>query len=88
MCPLSRRAFWYRRLLREATALQSLEKATKGEGGADNFQKLNSLLMQLRKCCNHPFLFSGTDVPEEGVQSKSSSTLPVSSRCSIACCKS
>ena len=69
MCPLSEaQTFWYRRLLlREATALQSLEKATKGEGGADNFQKLNSLLMQLRKCCNHPFLFSGTDVPEEGV---------------------
>lgn len=69
MCPLSEaQTFWYRRLLlREATALQSLEKATKGEGGADNFQKLNSLLMQLRKCCNHPFLFSGTDVPEDGV---------------------
>jgi len=69
MCPLSEaQTFWYRRLLlREATALQSLEKATKGEGGADNFQKLNSLLMQLRKCCNHPFLFTGTDVPEDGV---------------------
>lgn len=69
MCPLSEaQTFWYRRLLlREATALQSLEKNVKGEGGADNFQKLNSLLMQLRKCCNHPFLFSGTDVPEEGV---------------------
>ena len=69
MCPLSQaQTFWYRRLLlREATALQSLEKATKGECGADNFQKLNSLLMQLRKCCNHPFLFSGTDVPEDGV---------------------
>ena len=69
MCPLSQaQTFWYRRLLmREATALTSLEKSARGEGGADNFQKLNSLLMQLRKCCNHPFLFSGTDVPEEGV---------------------
>ena len=30
-------------------------------------RKLQSLLMQLRKCCNHPYLFAGTDVPDEGV---------------------
>ena len=38
-----------------------------GGGGGGGEKKLQSLLMQLRKCCNHPFLFAGTDVPEDGV---------------------
>jgi SWI/SNF-related matrix-associated actin-dependent regulator of chromatin subfamily A member 5 len=40
-----------------------------GAGGQNtgDARKLQSLLMQLRKCCNHPYLFAGTDVPEEGV---------------------
>lgn len=38
----------------------------KPEGQGD-WRKLQSLLMQLRKCCNHPYLFSGTEVPEDGV---------------------
>ena len=40
--------------------------STKKEN-AGEFKKLQSLLMQLRKCCNHPYLFAGTDVPEDGV---------------------
>ena len=42
------------------------EKKANSEAAGSN-RKLQSLLMQLRKCCNHPFLFAGTDVPEEGV---------------------
>ena len=41
-------------------------KKPAGEGQGD-WRKLQSLLMQLRKCCNHPYLFSGTDVPDEGI---------------------
>ena len=65
------------------TAVESaeLKKHSGGGGGGDeknaseqsasqnagDARKLQSLLMQLRKCCNHPYLFAGTDVPEEGV---------------------
>ena len=64
------------------TAVESAElKKHSGGGGGDetnaseqstsqnagDARKLQSLLMQLRKCCNHPYLFAGTDVPEEGV---------------------
>ena len=85
MCPLSAaQTFWYRRLLmRESSALQSLEAAASekdrklagvtGEGAKEktsnsggDWRKLNSLLMQLRKCCNHPYLFS-PDIQDEGV---------------------
>ena len=34
------------------------------------WKKLQSLLMQLRKCCNHPYLFEGAD-PDPGVTDES-----------------
>jgi len=60
-CPLSEmQLFWYKRLLlRESVLLRDLEKSYEGSAsvaGAD-WKRLSSLLMQLRKCCNHPFLF-------------------------------
>ena len=45
---------------------EEAEKKANSEAAGSN-RKLSPLLMQLRKCCNHPFLFAGTDVPEEGV---------------------
>ncbi|KAJ8613507.1 hypothetical protein CTAYLR_002183 [Chrysophaeum taylorii] len=73
MCPLTRaQAFWYKRLLLrwDADALDELERAAEAGGAADRkrgaWQKLQSLLMQLRKCCNHPYLFEGAD-PTPGV---------------------
>ncbi|KAK3256785.1 hypothetical protein CYMTET_34099, partial [Cymbomonas tetramitiformis] len=71
-CPLSRlQTFWYRRLLlRDSAVLAQVEKeeqgAVEGEAGpaavseaaeAGGWKKLQSLFMQLRKCCNHPYLF-------------------------------
>ena len=82
MCPLSpAQTFWYRRLLmRESGAISAAEAAEmrkhSGGGGGEgeekalnpgDTRKLQSLLMQLRKCCNHPFLFAGSDVPDDGV---------------------
>ena len=55
--------FWYKRLLlRESALLRDLEteNAEHAKSGAD-WKKLSSLLMQLRKCCNHPFLFPGVE---------------------------
>ena len=64
-CPLSEmQLFWYKRLLlRESALLKELEKANEdlsARQGAD-WKRLSSLLMQLRKCCNHPFLFPGVE---------------------------
>jgi len=63
-CPLSEmQLFWYKRLLlRESALLKQLEadNAEQAATGAD-WKKLSSLLMQLRKCCNHPFLFPGVE---------------------------
>jgi SWI/SNF-related matrix-associated actin-dependent regulator of chromatin subfamily A member 5 len=36
------------------------------EGPSDGWKKMQSLMMQLRKCCNHPYLFPGAE-PEIGV---------------------
>jgi len=45
---------WYKRVLsKDAAALNSL-------GGADKVRLLN-ILMQLRKVCNHPYLFEGAE---------------------------
>ena len=71
-CPLSEmQAFWYKNLLmRESSLLQQGASATaRGEeleqSGKTQYQQLNNLLMQLRKCCMHPFLFEGAeDDPE------------------------
>lgn len=54
-CPLSNsQIFWYKSLL-----LKDLSKIT--AGGAGKAKVLNNLIMQLRKCCLHPFLFTGAE---------------------------
>jgi len=64
-CPLSEmQLFWYKRLLlRESSLLKQLEEENgdlSSSSGTD-WRKLASLLMQLRKCCNHPFLFPNVE---------------------------
>lgn len=55
--------FWYKRLLlKEADAVNRLESGEKHT--AQDWKKLQMLLMQLRKCCNHPFLFPGAEGEE------------------------
>eukprot|EP00501_MAST-03F_sp_TOSAG23-6_P002226 GSMAST32.ASY1.ANO1.2326.1 assembled CDS len=59
--------FWYKRLLlKESKQLEQLEKIAQHRDNTKNisqtilgndWKRLRSLLMQLRKCCNHPFLF-------------------------------
>ena len=62
--------WWYKRLLlRQSELLDQLNDPTGGpQTGA--WKKLQSLLMQLRKCCNHPYLFEGAD-PDPGVTDES-----------------
>ena len=50
-------------LLRESALLKELERSYEGEasGSGADWKRLSSLLMQLRKCCNHPFLFPGAE---------------------------
>ena len=43
---------WYKKLLQKDIATLS--------GGADRSKLLN-IVMQLRKCCNHPYLFQGAE---------------------------
>ena len=67
-CPLSEmQRFWYKRLLlKESTLLLSHlegEHADAAAASGTDWKKLSSLLMQLRKCCNHPFLFPGVEPP-------------------------
>jgi len=73
MCPLSEaQTFWYKRLLLKDSAL--LERVEAESGGAaapppeartgNDWRRLQNLVMQLRTCCNHPFLFPGAE-PED-----------------------
>ena len=71
LCPLAPcQRWWYKRLLlRQSQLLAELESDAKdaGAGAASGgWKKLQSLLMQLRKCCNHPYLFEGAD-PDPGI---------------------
>ena len=70
MCPLSEaQTFWYRRLLlKDSALLERVEKVVDGAGGEEkeqrtsqngDWRRLQNLVMQLRMCCNHPFLFPG-----------------------------
>jgi len=53
-CPLSStQIWWYKALLMKDMSLLTAEGASSGTRSA----KLANLLMQLRKCCIHPFLF-------------------------------
>ncbi len=70
-CPLSEmQQFWYKSLLMRETKL--LQKGvTAVERGEETetktqYQQLNNLLMHLRKCVCHPFLFDGVETdPDE-----------------------
>jgi SWI/SNF-related matrix-associated actin-dependent regulator of chromatin subfamily A member 5 len=68
--------FWYKQLLqKDGDALARMEgaaaaTAAAGSGAVDgtvlapqstDWKRLQSLMMQLRKCCNHPYLFPGAD---------------------------
>jgi SWI/SNF-related matrix-associated actin-dependent regulator of chromatin subfamily A member 5 len=61
LCPLSStQVFWYKALLLKDISV--LAKATDGEGNPTGAAKrLSNLIMQLRKCCLHPFLFEGAE---------------------------
>ena len=66
-CPLvEAQLFWYRRLLlKDSSVLSSVEGGADASGGT-KYKSLMNLLMQLRKCCDHPFLFDGAeDDPDE-----------------------
>ncbi|KAL4421455.1 hypothetical protein ABPG75_010746 [Micractinium tetrahymenae] len=71
-CPLSlMQTFWYRRLLlKDKAMLVQLEDEVAGKVKFDRdcqaYKKLMMLVMQLRKCCNHPFLFPGAEPGFDG----------------------
>ena len=71
LCPLAEsQRWWYKRLLlRQSSLLAELERSASDKSAppaTGAWKKLQSLLMQLRKCCNHPYLFEGAD-PNPGV---------------------
>ena len=48
---------WYQRLLeKDLDAINS-----SGKGGSEKKMRLLNIVMQLRKCCNHPYLFDGAE---------------------------
>jgi SWI/SNF-related matrix-associated actin-dependent regulator of chromatin subfamily A member 5 len=61
-CPLSKtQVFWYKALLmKDVGSLANMDGAT--QLGANRHALLRSLFMQLRKCCNHPFVFEGAEM--------------------------
>jgi SWI/SNF-related matrix-associated actin-dependent regulator of chromatin subfamily A member 5 len=64
LCPLSStQVFWYKALLMKDIGVL----ANTGDAvGANKGKVLNNLIMQLRKCCLHPFLFPGAEAnPDE-----------------------
>jgi len=79
MCPLSRmQQFWYKRiLLKDSSLLERLgqnkdeqkndddELDVVGREAGNDWAKLQSLMMQLRKVCNHPFLFPNAEAAVE-----------------------
>ncbi|KAK9807695.1 hypothetical protein WJX72_006345 [[Myrmecia] bisecta] len=73
-CPLSAmQTFWYRRLLLKDSKMLHAVEAEFGNTGIkyekenDSWRKLQALVMQLRKCCNHPYLFPGAEPDFDGV---------------------
>ena len=56
-----------RLLLKDSTVLSSAEgQGANPAGGGAKYKCLMNLLMQLRKCCDHPYLFAGAeDDPDE-----------------------
>ena len=65
-CLLSKtQTFWYKALLmKDVSSLSRMEGEAELSG--NRYSLLRSLFMQLRKCCNHPFLFNGAETdPDE-----------------------
>jgi SWI/SNF-related matrix-associated actin-dependent regulator of chromatin subfamily A member 5 len=67
-CPLSpMQLFWYQRLLlKDSSVLDSAfaeggDEEDKPQEQQGEWRKLSSLLIQLRKCCNHPYLFPSAE---------------------------
>ena len=65
VCPLTEmQVFWYKRLLlKESEAMIRYEEQQEGAPSAADYRRLAALLVQLRKACNHPFLFEGAEQP-------------------------
>jgi len=60
LCPLSSsQKFWYKGFLMNEieTLVKMSEEENTEEGGAGRYNMLRNLVMQLRKCCLHPYLF-------------------------------
>ncbi|CAL9728310.1 ISWI chromatin-remodeling complex ATPase Isw1p [Monosporozyma unispora] len=47
---------WYRKILEK-----DLDAVNGGSGGKESKTRLLNIVMQLRKCCNHPYLFDGAE---------------------------
>jgi|LakMenEpi03Aug12_release.lakeMendotaPanAssembly.Ray.scaffolds.fasta_scaffold602933_2 SNF2 family DNA or RNA helicase len=67
-CPMSEMQtfFTQRLLLRSSSIIKRMEeqRASTGHVSGDDMKKLQSLIMQLRKAANHPYLFDGAEDPE------------------------
>jgi SNF2 family DNA or RNA helicase len=67
-CPLSEMQVFFtqRLLLRSSYIIKRMEaqRASTGLISGDDMKKLQSLIMQLRKAANHPYLFDGAEDPE------------------------
>ena len=89
MCSLSpMQIFWYKRLLlRDSKLLERVEAQAKssssdsatnqdvvGQESGGDWKRLQSLLMQLRKCCNHPFLFPNAEAAVQVAAQKNGET--------------
>ena len=66
-CPLSEMQMFFtqRLLLRSSSIIKRMEdqRASTGQVSGDDMKKLQSLIMQLRKAANHPYLFDGAEDP-------------------------
>jgi SWI/SNF-related matrix-associated actin-dependent regulator of chromatin subfamily A member 5 len=69
MCPLSAtQTMWYRRLLLNSGGAMERAKDAGTSGtklSVEDWQRLRNLVMQLRICSNHPYLFPGAE-PDDG----------------------
>ena len=68
-CPMSKmQRFWIQRLLyKERASLMKIDDGRKEGGGDGDWRKLQSIMAQLRKAANHPYLFPGVEtVSQDG----------------------
>mmetsp|Transcript_17445 Transcript_17445/g.25803 ORF Transcript_17445/g.25803 Transcript_17445/m.25803 type:complete len:1021 (-) Transcript_17445:135-3197(-) len=62
LCPLSAtQVFWYKALLMKDISLLANMTGDASVSVTNKGKHLSNLIMQLRKCCLHPFLFSGAE---------------------------